>query len=133
MPGRISRRSIAEYIATGLIDGKDKKALLNELAAFLIETKRTKELDLIVSDIEFQLSDKGIVQTVVTSASELTVETKKALEAFVKQKTEARQVTLTSMVDPTVLGGVKIAVPGYELDQTVAHQLTVLKTRFKKA
>ena len=133
MPGRISRRSIAEYIATGLIDGKDKKALLKELAGFLVETKRTKELDLIISDIEFQLSDKGIVSTVVTSAADLTAETKKAVEAFVKEKTKAKQVSLQSMVDPTVLGGVKIAVPGYELDQTVAHQLTVLKTRFKKA
>lgn len=133
MPGRISRRSIAEYIANGLIDGKNKKTLFQELAGFLLESKRTKELDMIVSDIEAQLADRGIVLAAVISASELSAETKNALEKFVKEKTDAKQVSLETTIDPTVLGGVKISVPGYELDQTVAHQLTVLKTRFKKA
>lgn len=133
MPGRLSRRAIAEYISAGLIDGKSKKTLLSQLAAYLVETRRTKELDLIVRDIEFNLSQKGVVQTTITSAFDLSAETKKALEAFVKSKTKATQVSLTSVVEPSVIGGVKISIPGRELDQTVAHTLTVLKTRFKKA
>jgi F-type H+-transporting ATPase subunit delta len=133
MPGRLSRRAIAEYISAGLIDGKSKKTLLSQLAGYLVETRRTKELDLIVRDIEFNLSQKGIVLATITSAFDLSVETKKALEEFVKSKTQATQVSLSSVVEPSVLGGVKISIPGRELDQTVAHQLTVLKTRFKKA
>ena len=133
MPGRLSRRAMAEYIATGLIDGKSKNALLAQLAAYLVETRRTKELELIVRDIEFNLSEKGVVQTTITSAYDLTSETKKALEAFVKSETKASTITVTNIVEPTVLGGVKISIPGRELDQTVAHQLTVLKTRYKKA
>ena len=133
MPGRLSRRAIAEYISAGLIDGTSKKTLLNQLAAYLVASRRTKELDLIVRDIEFNLSQKGVVQTTITSAFDLSAETKKALEAFVKSKTKATQVSLTSVVEPSVIGGVKISIPGRELDQTVAHKLTVLKTRFKKA
>lgn len=133
MPGRLSRRSMAAYIAAGLVEGKNKKKLFQQLAAYLIETRRTKELDLIVRDIEFMLSEQGFVQATVTSAFDLTAETKKSLEAFVKSKTKATQVSLSTTVDETALGGVKIAVPGREIDQTVAHQLTVLKTRFKKA
>ena len=133
MPGRLSRRAIAEYISAGLIDGTSKKTLLNQLAAYLVESRRTKELELIVRDIEFNLSQKGVVQTTITSAFDLSAETKKALEAFVKSKTKATQVSLTSVVEPSVIGGVKISIPGRELDQTVAHKLTVLKTRFKKA
>ena len=133
MPGRLSRRAIAEYISAGLIDGTSKKTLLTQLAAYLVESRRTKELDLIVRDIEFNLSQKGVVQTTITSAFDLSAETKKALEAFVKSKTKATQVSLTSVVEPSVIGGVKISIPGRELDQTVAHKLTVLKTRFKKA
>lgn len=130
---RLSRRSIAEYVATSLVEGKPSKAqLFRELAAFLIEERRTKELDVIVRDIEYHLSQKGHVQTTVTSAYDLTVETKKALQAFVKSETNATDVQLTNIVEPTVLGGVKITIPGRELDQTVARQLTVLKTRFKK-
>ena len=73
------------------------------------------------------------MQASIVSAFDLSAETKKALEAFVKTKTKATQVSLSNMVDPSVLGGVKITIPGRELDQTVARQLTVLKTRFKKA
>lgn len=133
MPGRLSRRAVAEYVATSLIDGKSKKLLFQQLAGYLIDTQRTKELELIVRDIEFSLAEKGVVQASIVSAFDLTAETKKSLEAFVKTQTKAAQVSLSNMVDPAVLGGVKITVPGRELDQTVAHQLTVLKTRFKKA
>ena len=129
---RLSRRSIAEYIATGLIKGDSKKDLFDSLAAFLIDTRRTKELDLIVKDIEYYLAENGVVRTTIVSANELSAETKKALEAFVKKETHATQVSLSSMVEPAVLGGVKISIPGREVDQTIARQLTVLKTRFKK-
>jgi ATP synthase F1 delta subunit len=130
---RLSRRNIAEYIATGLVEGKNKKKLFEQLAGYLVDTQRTKELELIVRDIEFSLSEKGIVNAAIISAFDLTAETKKELAAFVKARTKATQVHLANMVDPDVLGGVKITIPGRELDQTVAHQLTVLKTRFKKA
>jgi F0F1-type ATP synthase delta subunit len=133
MPGRLSRRAVASYIANGLVDGKSKKVLIQQLAGYLVESKRTKELELIVRDIECNLAEKGFVNAAIISAYELTAETKKALEVFVKSKTQAKQVSLSSMVDPAVLGGIKIATAGRELDQTVAHQLTVLKTRLRKA
>ena len=133
MSGRLSRRSMAEYIAEGLVEGKNKKTLFKQLAAYLVESRRTKELDLIVRDIEWKLAEKGLVQATITSAFDLTSQTTKALEAFLKAETKASEVTLTKQLDPSVLGGVKISIPGREIDQTVAHQLTVLKTRFKKA
>lgn len=134
MPGRLSRRRIADYIADGLIAGTPtKKQLLHQLAGFLIDTQRTKEVELIVRDIEFALSQKGVVQATIVSAFELTTEINAMIEAFVKTETNATQVNLFNSVAPDVIGGIKIAVPGRELDQTVARQLTVLKTRFKKA
>ena len=132
MSGRLSRRAVAAYIATGLTDGKSKEVLLAQLAGYLVESKRTKELDLIVRDIEYNLAERGFVNAAITSAYDLSAETKKVLEAFVKSKTNAKQVSLSSVVDPAILGGIKIATAGRELDQTVAHQLSVLKTRLKK-
>jgi F-type H+-transporting ATPase subunit delta len=133
MPSRLSRRSVAAYVASGLVIGIDKKLLLTQLAAFLVESNRTKELDLIVRDIEYNLAEKGFVNATITSAFDLTAETKKALEVFIKNKTLATQVSLTNVIDPAVLGGIKIATAGRELDQTVTRQLTVLKTRLRKA
>jgi len=124
---------MAEYIAEGLVEGKDKKTLFKQFAAYLVDSRRTKELDLIIRDIEWKLAEKGYVQATITSAFDLTAQTTKALEAFVKAETKAKNVSLVTRLDPSVLGGVKISVPGREIDQTVAHQLTVLKTRFKKA
>ena len=132
MAGRLSRRRIAEYVATELLSGTGKAALLSQLAGYLVEYRRTDELGLIVRDIEFYMSEKGHVSAVVTSAFDLTSETKKAIEAFVKTKTKAEHVSLSSTIDPSVIGGVKISLPGYEINQTIAHQLTVLKTSFKK-
>jgi F0F1-type ATP synthase delta subunit len=88
---------------------------------------------MIVRDINFFLSEVGITSATITSAYDLSTETKKAIEKFIVAKTKSSEVAIEAQVDPTVLGGVKISLPGYELDQTIAHQLTVLKTRFKKA
>ena len=57
MASRLSRRRLAVYIADGLVSGTPSKAtLIEQLAGYLIESRRTKELGLIVRDIEFQFS-----------------------------------------------------------------------------
>jgi len=133
MAHRLSRRSIAEYIARGLVEGRGRQTLVLQLAAHLVQTRRTKELPLIIRDIEYILAENGVVVGTITSAFDLSAETKEAITAFVSDKTGAKSVSLDVAIDERVLGGVKITIPGRESDQTIAHQLTVLKTRFKKA
>ena len=132
MPRRLSRRSLALYVADSLAGGA-KTPVVQQLAGYLVESRRTKELELIVRDVEYVLAQKGIVAATVTSAFDLSAETKKAVTELIKNQTKATKIELASQIDPSVIGGVKINLPGYELDQTIAHQLTVLKTRFKKA
>lgn len=132
MSRKLSRRSLAMYIATQLVSGNRAK-VVKELAAYLVDTRRTKELSLIIRDINFYLSEVGITSATVISANELSAATKKAIEKFVATKTKSSEVAIETEVDPSVLGGIKISVPGYELDQTIAYQLTALKTRYKKA
>jgi len=133
MVKKLSRRSIAAYIADSLVSSSDPTTTIQQLAGYLVETRRTKELDLIVRDIIYNLSLKGIVGATITSAFDLSVETEKAIKQFIAEKTKASTVSIDTVIDPTVLGGIKISLPGRELDQTIAHQLNVLKTRFKKA
>ena len=130
---KLSRRSIAMYVANELGAPASRKKVILQLAAYLVDTRRTNELPLIIRDIEFYLSEMGSVSGVITSAFDLSAETKKAIEKYVKQHTGAKEVTLTNFVDPTVLGGVKVSVPGHELDATVRRSLTMLKTRYRKA
>lgn len=132
MARKLSRRSLAMYVASQLVT-KHRSKVIKELAAYLVETRRTKELTLIVRDVNYYLSEVGITSATVTSAFDLSAETKKAIEKFIAQKTKSTEVAVETKVDPSVLGGVRIDLPGYELNQTIAHHLTVLKTRFKKA
>ncbi|MFY9228547.1 MAG: F0F1 ATP synthase subunit delta [Candidatus Microsaccharimonas sp.] len=132
MARKLSRRSLALYVADQLATQPDHNTVVKQLAGYLVESRRTKELDIIVKDIDYYLSEKGIMNTVVTSVFDLGQETKKAIEQFVLKQTNATTIALSNIVDPAVIGGVRISLPGRELDQTIAHQLTVLKTRFKK-
>ncbi len=128
---KLSRRSIALHVANQLLTAHHKQVIM-QLAAYLVETHRTKELALVVRDIEFYLAEAGSVSGTVTSAFDLTAQTKQAIETYIKQHTNAKNVELNHVVDPTVIGGVKINVPGHELDATVRRSLTILKTRYRK-
>lgn len=133
MARKLSRREVAQYIANQLIAGASPKKMTLQLAAFLIESRRTNELTIMIRDIAMYLSDAGHVSGTMTSARELNTATKKAIEQYVKEKTGAAHIELDTIVDESVLGGIKLEVPGREFDSTIARQLTLLTTRYKKA
>jgi F0F1-type ATP synthase delta subunit len=132
MAVRLSRHKLSHYYASSLIDGADPKQLAKQMAAYLIETGRTKELSMIISDIEYQMSLNGVVVASVTSAHDLDEIAKTALIDFVRKHTDATDVHLTEHLDPGVLGGIKLQFTGTELDTTIARRLTTLKTNYKK-
>lgn len=132
MATRLSRRKIAGYIADQLALGKETKKIIRELAAYLVSTRRTKELDLIVRDIEYELTKRGIVLARVTTAFDLQAATRSAVTKLIKERTSAKIIELEQHIDPTVLGGFKIDLPGLKMDATIAHRLNVLRTSLKK-
>lgn len=132
MARKISRRALAQYVADNILDSSRRAVVLQQLAGYLVQSRRTKEVDLIVRDIEAVLLDNGIVMGTIISATELSADMKLATETWVARQTGAREVTLDQVIDPSMIGGMKVSLPGQELDQTIRHQLTVLKTRFKK-
>ncbi|HWT40655.1 MAG TPA: F0F1 ATP synthase subunit delta [Dongiaceae bacterium] len=133
MPRKVSRRLLAEYVADQLEAGTASKKITRQLAAYLLENGRDKELELVLRDVQSALAARGSVSGTITTAFELDQATKKSLETFTKQKTGAKHVTLDAAVDPTVLGGVKLSLPGKELDATIARMLTTLQTKYRKA
>ena len=56
MSTKLSRRKIADYIVSNILDGGDLGVATKQLAGYLIESRRVNELDHIVRDIEFALS-----------------------------------------------------------------------------
>lgn len=132
MATRLSRRKISRYYASALIEGVGADGLALQLAAYLIEAKRTKELDLIVRDIAHHLSLSGVVSASVDSAHKLSDATKKAIIEMVKSYAKAETVELSEQVKPELLGGLLLKFPDHELDTTVSRRLTLLKTNYKK-
>lgn len=126
MAGRISRRKIASYYADELLAGK--KDIATQLAAFLIDTRRQRELDLIVRDIELALADRGVLVADVASSRDLSQAAKKSITDFLQVSQGARTVTLREHVDATLLGGVRIGIPGAAVDATLRRKLNLLKS-----
>jgi F-type H+-transporting ATPase subunit delta len=132
MPSRLSRRKIASYIAEQLIDGDGQTAAIRQLAAFLIDNRRTKEVQLIVRDIEFELQNRGVILAEVTTAIALTEATRKEIERLVGQHSDPGRIQLRQFIDPAVIGGVRIDIPGKRLDATIARRLAIFRENYKK-
>lgn len=128
----LSRRKLSDYYATSILAGADSATLAMQLAAYLIESRRVKELRLIISDIEHQLSLKGIILANVTSAHNLDEQTKAAIVNLIRGTTDAKNVQLEEHLDSGLLGGVKLEFAGSKLDTTVARRLNILKTNCKR-
>src|SRR3990167_990497 len=103
---RLSRRKIAAYYADELQAGNND--VTKRLAAFLVENRRVRELDLIIRDIEEALAERGVLLADIASSRKLSAEAAKAVEAYLKKTTDVKTVKLRETVDPTLLGGVRV-------------------------
>lgn len=121
MPGKLSRRQIAAYIAEQHLAGVD---VTRHVAAYLVDTKRTRELELLVRDVESELLARNVVVADVASARALTDTIKRSVKQFVSDQYSGATVQLRESVDPTLLGGVKIQTPDAEIDRTLRRRLT---------
>lgn len=124
---KLSRRKLSDYAATRLLAGDKVKTVMKELAAHLVDTGRTRELELIVRDIEARLLASGTALVTVISARELSSEAKQSIEQLVKaERSSVKQVILREQIDESVIGGVRIELPGSVADFTVKAKLDKL-------
>lgn len=120
---KLSRRKIAAYLADELIAGRP---VTQKLAAYLVESRRVREVTLVIRDIEAALAERGVLLADVSSSRDLSVETKQTITEYLKQTAGAKDVELRSHVDPYLLGGVRIDTPSSRLDNTLRHRLNQL-------
>jgi F-type H+-transporting ATPase subunit delta len=123
MATRLSRRKIAAYAADELLAGKPVSKVLAQVAAYLVTTRRTRESELLVRDIEYACMERGVVATDVASAHALTP----ALRTQIEKLVDADKVQLRETIDPALLGGVRIDIPGKRFDGTLQRKITALK------
>ena len=126
MAARLSRRKIATFVTDKLLAGNHQAhEVMRELAAYLVTERRTRELDLVVRDIEAMLAAKGVVVADVASARPLD----EAVKAEIATMLGAESVQLRETIDETLLGGVRIDTPGKRFDGTIRHKLNALRAQ----
>lgn len=123
MNGTRSRKKLAEYVAQRVVDGARLDTLLKEVAAYLVESRQTRNYALVVRAIEDALKDRGIVVASVASARQLTDEQRDSVRAMFGGK----KVYLNETVDAELIGGLRVDAPGARLDTTIKRKLTALK------
>jgi F0F1-type ATP synthase delta subunit len=122
MAQRISRRRLALYAVDQLDHGSDLGVTMRELAAYLIDTGRTRETDLIARGIEDELAARGTVIAHITSARPLGDDIKSDIQRLLNAST----IHLTEEVDPSLIGGMRIEAPGKRLDATLKRKILAL-------
>ena len=124
---KISRRKLAQYVAQRIVAGDATREVMRELGAYLIDSRRQRELELIVRDIEAALLKSGIAIADTTSARALTKTALDEIKTMIKANYSGiTQVALREHIDPAVIGGVKIELPDRQLDATVRTKLEKL-------
>lgn len=129
---KIARRKVAEYAAQQLVEGVRPKQLAQQLVAYLIDTKQTGQLELLVRDIEAAVAAKGTVAISITSARELDDAARELISAFVKNAEHAESVVIAhESVEPELIGGVIVHTPDRVFDGSVQTSLKNLTARAK--
>ncbi len=98
------------------------------LAALLLQETRTKDLDLLVNDIdrELLLQNKYLTAT-VQSARPLNQQNEELCSALLKKITGATTVVLNKQLNPSVKGGVILTTPTVIIDLTLKNKLRQLE------
>jgi F0F1-type ATP synthase delta subunit len=125
---KASHTRIAGSIADRTLKkGMDKK-YAREVAAYLIENRLVGDLDSILRDVQADWAVSGYLEVVAASAHPLTP----AIRADITKRAKklyptAKQVTITEVNDPEVIGGVRLSLPGKQLDLSVEAKLNRFK------
>lgn len=125
---KISRRRVARKIAQLLVEQpKNRAQLVRQIAAYLVDTKQARSVDLLIQDIadEMYLQYKHLTVEAV-SAFSLDNATKKTITTLLTEATGAKSIDLSSRIDPALLGGVIVHTPRQQFDASVRRKVNLI-------
>ncbi len=122
---KITVSELAKYAVDQLESGTKAPALAQQLAAYLLDTRQTKELGKLTRAIEAELNSRGTTQVTVTSAHSVSDDVKEVLAKLLG----AEKPVFTEVIDSSVIGGVKAQGMESEIDLTVRARLNRFKAK----
>ncbi len=122
---KVSRRVLARFVAQQLVAGN--KDITKQLAAYVVEHKLHKQVEMIIADIAANLSELGHIDATVTAAHPLDAQLRADIAAYIKRVENASSVSLDEVVDRSLIGGVIIQTPNQRFDSSLATKLKRLR------
>ncbi len=122
---KITTNELAKYAVDQLDSGVKAPVLAQQLAAYLLDTRQTKELSKLSRAIEAELNSRGTTQVTVTSAHSVSDDVKEELAKLIG----AEKPVFTEVIDKSVIGGVKAQSMESEIDLTVRARLNRFKAK----
>lgn len=124
----IPRRDLADIIGERTLHVRDVRTLAGAIAAYLLEERRTHDLESLIRDVMQYRLDHGTLEADIVSAHELPAHVMTDVKAILgREYPHAKEINLDIQIDPSVVGGVRIELPNEQLDMTVRAKLDAFK------
>lgn len=122
------RHHLAATIAERTLHVSDTDELAREVAAYLLHENKVAELDSLMRDVIAYRAEHGVVEAVALSAHDLDHTDLEDIEQLLQEEyPSAKQFTVDQVKVPELIGGVKIELPGEQLDLTVRAKVNTFK------
>lgn len=122
------RTKIASTIADRTLKSGHSTSLAKEIAAYLLAEGRVGELDSILRDVQADWAEAGYVEVLAATAFPLSADVRTSITNQVKSLyPDAKQVIVTEVPDPEVIGGVRLSLANQQLDLSVEAKLNKFK------
>ena len=126
---KITTSELAKYAVEQLESGIKAPALAHQLAAFLLDERRSRDMPAVMRAIDEELASRGSPQVVVTAVHEVSEQTKKQLAELLA----VTNPVFSEVIDTSVIGGIKARSGESEIDLTVRGRLNKFKAAIAKA
>lgn len=122
------RNRISQTIADKTFKGGSAQELSREIAAYLLSERRVQDLDSIMRDVQGEWADRGRVEVIAESAYALTTDIRRDIEREVKKVyPDAKEIVISDVINPEVIGGVRLNLPDQQLDLSIEAKLNKFK------
>ncbi|MEI6755781.1 MAG: F0F1 ATP synthase subunit delta [bacterium] len=122
-----SRQPLAKIMAqrTATVNSKQ---LAKDIAGYLLAEKRTADLDSLMRDIQQIRADQGIVEVNAVTSHELSSNSIAEIKSTIKKNyPNAKTIIVNPVIDPDIVGGVRLTLANEQLDLSVRSKLNKFK------
>ena len=106
----------------------NSKQLAKDIAGYLLAEKRTADLDSLMRDIQQIRADQGIVEVNAITSHELSSSSITEIKSTIKKNyPNAKTIIVNPVIDPDIVGGVRLTLANEQLDLSVRSKLNKFK------